>query len=421
MPEPDRVIAGGILRGWAANGDFPDRLLARRAAGNALVMEMVYGVARRQRALDWLIGQAANREPDRDVRAFLQLGAYQLFFMGGIPDHAALHETVEAVKASKHRAAAGFVNGVLRQLLRRRDELKAALAKTPTAIRESFPDELVSGWEAVYEKEPTRELCRWHNTPPVVVVHVNTLKVTAQEFCQQAAEADLKLEPHPFRPEDFFIVPRGVPVTDLPGFADGACTVQDPATSASVDLLDPQPGELIWDACASPGGKTALIVEKMRNQGRVLASDLHEDRLGPLRENVARLGLEIVDIQRADATRPTSLEARIDNEFDRILVDVPCTNTGVLARRPDARWRWTEKRQADMARVQLRLLDSCAARLKAGGRLVYSTCSLESAENEGVVDAFLKAHPAWSRVDSVRLFPPETQTDGAFAAALTHA
>ncbi|OPZ04079.1 MAG: Ribosomal RNA small subunit methyltransferase B [candidate division BRC1 bacterium ADurb.BinA292] len=223
--------------------------------------------------------------------------------------------------------------------------------------------------------------------------------------------------PHPYAPDECWVIPPGWAVPDLPGYAEGVFTVQDPATLAAVRLLDPQPGETVWDACAAPGGKAALIADRMDGRGRLFATDRYDDRLERLRDNLRRLQLAEVTVQKIDLRAPGEA-ADLPAEFDRILLDVPCSNTGVLRRKPDARWRFSGDRLADLVELQGVLLDRCASRLKKGGVLVYSTCSLEADENQSHLQRWLARRPEFRLEREVVLFPPRSRTDGAYAARL---
>jgi len=192
--------------------------------------------------------------------------------------------------------------------------------------------------------------------------------------------------------------------------------VQDPATSVSVDLLAPQPGEAVLDACAAPGGKTAMLAGRMKAEGELVAMDLHDDRIAVLNENRKRLHLDWVEVVQGDARKPE--KALGDRKFDAILLDVPCLNTGVLRRRADARWRIDDERIGAITRLQYEILDACACLLKENGRLVYSTCSLEFEENEDLVARWVDEHPAFVLEKTRKCFPPESGADGAFAALL---
>jgi 16S rRNA (cytosine967-C5)-methyltransferase len=208
-------------------------------------------------------------------------------------------------------------------------------------------------------------------------------------------------------------------VPDLPGYAEGAFAVQDPSTAAAVNLLDPRPGERILDACAAPGGKTVAVADVLAGNGSVVAMDLHRDRLALLRDSMKRTRCRGVDVVRGNASRPEDVDRVSGGEaFDRILLDVPCSNTGVLRRRPDARWRFTTERLGDLVRRQRAILDGAAPFLKPGGTLVYSTCSLEPEEGPDQVNTWLRGNSRFEHVATSSLFPPDSGTDGIFAAAV---
>jgi len=202
----------------------------------------------------------------------------------------------------------------------------------------------------------------------------------------------------------------------VPGYDEGWFTVQDPATAISVDLLAPRPGETVFDACAAPGGKTAMMAGRMRGQGELVAMDMHDDRIDVLKENQKRLKLDWIEIIKGDARKPQ--KALGDRTFDAILLDVPCTNTGVLRRRADARWRIDAERIAKITELQYDILTACAGLLKEDGRLVYSTCSLEAEENEDLIARWVGEHPEFLMDKTGKCVPPESGTDGAFAALI---
>lgn len=417
-----RAVAAEIIGRWLRTDDFPDRLVEETAAGRAFVMEVVHGVAKLKRALEWVIARQVKGKAERRAIPYLFVGLYQILFMDTVADYAAVDETVKAVKARHAQRIAGFVNGVLRAALREKESLKAELGKAELGTRESHPDVVVSRWLKLYGRQRTSDLCRWNNTRPPVVIHPNATKISMQDFEISLKKAGIEADRHPFSPDEFLALPHGIHVKDVPGYNAGLFSVHDPSTISAVRLLDPQPGETVLDACASPGGKTILIAERMRNTGQIVAMDAHEDRLARLAENLKRMRLGTVRTVRADATSRKDMERALgDLRFDRILLDVPCTNTGVFRRRPDARWRFSLKRLKDLTRVQCSMLDCVASFLKPGGTLVYSTCSLEPEECGTVVVHWVKKHRNFKLARIVETFPPETQTDGSFAAAMTKA
>ena len=400
---------------WLATGDFPDRLIAG-SDDHGFVMDIVYGCARRRRALEWIVSQCVRRMPDDDTRAALLVGALQLAFMPDVPDYAAIDATVEAAKIASRRSA-GFVNAVLRAILRRRDELLAGLASQPLAVRTSHPDALVERWLVRLGDDEAARLCELDNEPADTVVACLPDRDSPETLIASFAAAGVAASVHPARP-DCIVLPHGVNPSALPGFAEGRFAVQDAATLGAIDLLEIAPGQRVLDACAAPGGKAVQIAARLRGEGELVALDLHADRLEPLRENLARFGFDGISRCAAGDAADAGCEALADETFDRILLDVPCSNTGVLRRRPDARWRFSLRRLKKLHDAQSAILRANFARLRPGGRLVYSTCSIEDEENRLVIDEFLADEPSARLVATVARIPSRDGTDGAFAAAI---
>jgi 16S rRNA (cytosine967-C5)-methyltransferase len=420
--ESSRVVAARIIVRWMETGDFPDRQLAEVNQDRAFVTELVYGVVRRKLTLEYIEQKFVDRRPESLILAALHVGVYQLCFMDNIEEYAAINESVGIIKASRHRdasRAAGMVNAVLRNVQEEKEAILKNLERQDDPVRTSHPEPLVHRWCKQYGERDTRLLCEWNNVPPETILRVETAKVSSSDFLKELESAGIKAKRHPFQClETFITLPRGVPVFKVPGYDQGWFTVQDPATSASVELLDPLPGESVLDACAAPGGKTAMIAGMMEGEGELVAMDVHDDRLETLRDTVRRTGWDFIEIVKGDAARgfPT-----IGKTFDAVLLDVPCTNTGVLRRRADARWRFTRDRIEALKKLQWKILSETAKAVKPGGRLVYSTCSLEQEENEELVGHWVRANENWRLVKAKRLFPPKSGTDGAYAALLRRA
>lgn len=413
-----RAAAAEVVREWLETGRYPDRLVAQHTDSRPFLMEVVYGIARWRRTLEWVVRRCARRIPEPPLLSCLLVGLYQVLLMDRVAPHAAVHETVEAARVMQGRVAAGFVNAVLRRVLREEAAIRTELASQPLAVRTSHPDILVERWSRHFGPERTEALCNWNNARPAVIVRPNRRKLGFEAFLASLDAAGIAAAPHPAAPHEYAVLPRGVKVTSVPGYDTGLFSVQDPAARISVARLDPQPGERVLDACAAPGGKMMLIAEAMHGQGRLVAMDKHDDRLATLKENVARLQLgSVVATVRGDAARERDIRAACKEDcVDRILLDVPCSNTGVLQRRPDARWAFSQRRMAGLARTQRALLDATSRFLAPGGTLVYSTCSLEPEECRDVVQAWLGDNPAFRLVKADSLFPPEAGTDGAYVA-----
>lgn len=417
--DSSRYVAAKIIGQWLDEGDFPDRVLSSsEVKDRAFIMEMVYGIARWRRLLDGIVAVLSSRQPDAQLRPYLLVGIYQIFKMGSVATHAAVYETVEAAKKGGLDYASGFLNAVLRRALREKDEIISRIAKADLGTRESHPDVLIKRWVSNFGMNSTKKLCKNNNKRPKVILHLDIKKISMEDFQKNLIKADIKFSLHPFAPESFVELSHGVKVPDVPGFAEGYFSVQDPSTEIAVNLLDPQPGESILDACAAPGGKMALIADKMDDKGLLLAMDLHEERLDVVRSNVKRLCLSSVKVIQGDAGNGRQVDVDGHTEFDRILIDVPCTNTGVIRRRPDARWRFSEERIDRLIKTQWAILCSMSRFVKDGGLLVYSTCSIEPEEGSLLIQHWLKKKNPFKLEKEVSLFPPDSGTDGVYVAAL---
>ena len=389
-----RTAAFAIAR-WLATHEFPADMLPQGGSDRAFVQDLVYTVVRRLRPLRSVLGELMAKWPKGELEALLYVGAAQILYMPDVPDFAAVNETVVAAKESgREKRLDRVVNGVLRNLLRRRAEFEAKLAAAPLAERESFPNALVKRWIERYGAANAEALAKWHNTP---------------------AETWLAYPPSDDEPEGRFVrLERGRRVNDVEGYAEGAFIVQDPATAGAVELLNVKPGMTVLDFCAAPGGKSVQIAWRLKGQGRLVAQEVNPRRLVRLRENIARLRLDQVQV----VGKAPAGEGGATAQFDRVLADVPCSNTGVLRRRPDARWRWEPSHLKQLAGLQAEILSRAAAHVAPGGLLVYSTCSNEPEENGEQVAAFLAAHPEFSEVARRESLPFETGHDGAFACAM---
>jgi 16S rRNA (cytosine967-C5)-methyltransferase len=419
--ESPRRIAARIIAHWLTTQDFPDRMLPSATDNRAFIQEVVYGVSRWKGLLDYIISTLVSREPDPQSKSYLLVGLYQIFIMDSVPAHAAANETLEAAKTDLDAPRVRFINGVLRNSLRKADQIQATLKTQSLAIQTSHPDLLIKRWTKTLGADATKDLCDWNNQRPSVILRVNTYRVSMEDYRKQLSEAEILVEPHPSDPEHFLTLPSGTNVRELPGYAEGLFSIQDPATLLAVNLLNLSPGQRVLDACAAPGGKTFACAEHMQDDGLIIALDRHADRLIRLQENAKRMAFSCVRVIQADASTKPGLE-RIEplGPFDRILIDVPCSNTGVLRRRPDARWRFSEDRLCKLTGVQVRLLDACSKLLAPDGAIVYSTCSLEPEENQEQLQRWVELNPEFTIDAEVCSTPPNSGIDGAFAARIIH-
>ncbi len=415
MPLSARETALFALRTWQnyeGRADFiVSKVLSETKLGTsdrAFTLELFYGVLRNLTLLDFWIRCLRASPLDAGLRDILRLGLYQLLLLV-TPEHAAVNESVDLALA-KHR---GLINGMMRNAVRTRDELRTRAAAQPLSIRASHPEFLISRWHRHFGGKATAALCAWNNQPPPVYARINRLKIDCEQFTQRYPES----QPLPRNP-------AFVEVVDFPTVAlqRGHCYIQDPSTAIASELLDPQPGEKVLDACAAPGGKTSHLAELMQNRGLIVACDREARRIGMLEENIRRLGIGIARVNRHDWTRrriPTEIESNAP--FDRIMIDVPCTNTGVMRRRVDVRWRLQPNSLAAIRSQQLEIVRGAARLLKPGGTLVYSTCSLEPEENEEAVQQLLVEFSYWRLIEQKYCRPFEDNFDGSYAAKIVTA
>jgi 16S rRNA (cytosine967-C5)-methyltransferase len=385
-----------------------------------LCQELVYGVVRWQATLDWLISRKTHSNPRTALlRAILHLGLYQLLWLDRIPDHAAVYETVQLARRHGLGVQSGFVNGVLRSCLRERDILRRQLSELKTKephLGYSHPEWLVERWTERWGANSTNQLLDWNNQPPPTYARVNSLKVQPDQLIEAWGREVVDFVPANFEwaPNlSIFELRKHPPLAQMPSFRQGLFYVQDPSTLLAPTLLGAMPGEAVLDLCAAPGGKLTLIAQQMGNKGRLCASDVHPDRFALIRQNCARLGVSSVDF-----LTPVALQRHTFSVFDRVLVDAPCSNTGVMRRRVDLRWRLRPEEIARLEGVQVGLLRKAAALVRPGGTLVYSTCSLEPEENQNAVKLFLQTQPGHRLVEERDLAPFRDGVDGAYVAKI---
>ncbi|MGO8926348.1 MAG: 16S rRNA (cytosine(967)-C(5))-methyltransferase RsmB [Limisphaerales bacterium] len=424
--EKPREIALRVLQREANGGFVEDRLEAELARTRLsppdrhLCQELAYGIVRWQAALDWLIARKTDARALKPMlQNLLRLGLYQIFWLDRIPDHAAVHETVELARQSGFNSQAGFINAVLRGYLREFEATRRLLIELKTQqphLGYSHPEWLVARWQTRWGADHAAQLMEWNNTPPKAFAHVNTLKVDPGRLLAQWRDENVEYDfvRRDWIEENVVFELKTHPLLNrLPSFQEGLFYIQDPSTLLAVRELDPQAGESVLDLCAAPGGKLIALAQLMRNEGRLLAHDTTPDRLKLIEQNFARLGVTCVQ-----SVLPSTLNSQLSTTFDRILIDAPCSNTGVMRRRVDLRWRIRPKEIGRLRATQLELLRQAASLLKPGGRLVYSTCSLEPEENNDVVKEFLTGRADFRLERSRELLPFAEAVDGAYVAQL---
>ena len=418
----ERMDAYRVLLLWQKEGTF-----IKESGLSPFAMELALGVCRRHLYLQYFIKSLTKKKPSLEVCTILEMGLFQMFFME-VPDHAAVSTSVELSKAANlQEGSARLVNAVLHAARR------SGLPQLPpqrvrrVSVENSVPESLVRRWFDIYGADRAEALAKATLERPSEWLRVNLQKTTVDALIKKLS---LTLKSEIRNPNSELVYDRYIqvpedaklkPILESESFANGEFSLQNPAAYEVVKLLDLKPGQKVWDACAAPGGKSALMAE-MEPTLDILASDVSEFRVEKMQDLLDRLGLVNVHLECIDAllSPRSNSEFRIPNsEFDRILLDVPCSNMGVIARRPESKYRITPESVKELAELQFKLLASASQALKVGGILVYATCSPDPMETTQVVNRFVKEHPEFEKVGEP-VYPgvEDSRLDGFFAQAL---
>ncbi|MFC7392503.1 16S rRNA (cytosine(967)-C(5))-methyltransferase RsmB [Scopulibacillus cellulosilyticus] len=403
-----------------------------------LLTQLVYGVIQRRLTLDYYLHAFIDKKKKIDawVKWLLYLSIYQKVYLDKIPDHAIVNEAVNIARRRGHKGIVGFVNGVLRQMIRKGfpDPADITPENKRLSIMYSHPSWLLERWINLYGLDEALAICETNNQPAPVSVRVNPLKTDVQRLIQTLADAGIEAEPGAVAPEAVTIISGNA--ADTMAYKEGLFTIQDESSMLVAHALDAKPGMTVLDACAGPGGKTGHIAEKMDNHGSICALDLHAHKTKLIDQQANRLDIDIIHTRALDARKANDVFPA--ESFDRILIDAPCSGFGVIRRKPEIKWEKTEKDVEQIAKVQADILDQIAPLVKAGGKLVYSTCTIDRKENTDTVNRFLNEHPEfeldeslinrmpdivgqhgqWQNGGMVQILPQQFQTDGFFISCL---
>lgn len=396
--------------------------------------ELVYGVVRRRNYLDAVIEHFSGKKIKKlspVVVEILRLGLYQLIYLNKVPQSAAVNESVKLAKKMTKGGIDRFVNAILRNYLRRLDEVSIKkLAKSKAqymALTYNQPSWLMEHWLHEYGAAKTEEICRYFNEKPALTTRLNTLKGNMSELVEKIVASGWKGQRSDKIPEGFIVTEHNGNLEQAFAVQEGLLTFMDEASMAVAHVVSPQENERILDCCAAPGGKSLHMAALMKNQGEIVSCDIYEHKLELLRKSATRLGVEIIQTKLQDGRE---LSPEVIGLFDRVLVDAPCSGLGILQKKLDMRWHKTKESLDTLPELQFEILEKAANCVKTGGVLVYSTCTLNKKENEGVVERFLAAHKEFLMEDAssflpfevkgsmVTLLPSENQTDGFFMARL---
>lgn len=401
--ENTRQIALKIINDVLINEAYANIALAREIGKHSLsdqdrrfVTELVYGTIKAGATLDWLLMHYVSRSLKKVppvIVNILRMGIYQIFFLDKVPASAACNQAVELAKKYGHSGTVKFVNAVLRSSARNPEKAvypsKEENMSLYLSLKYFHPEWVVKRWLTRFTPEAVEELCLMNNTTPPLSLRTNTLKLSREELLAKLKNEEAYGEPSEWTEEG--ILCKSYPALGtLKSLQQGLFQVQDESSMLVAHVLDPKPGEFIIDACAAPGGKSTHIAQLMKNEGKILATDIHDHKLTLILQNASRLGIDIIETRNLDATL---LDDYYKDKADRVLVDAPCSGLGVLRRKADARWRKDESLLRELPKLQNSILHSAANSVKPGGILVYSTCTTEPEENQDVVTAFLKERP----------------------------
>jgi len=381
----------------------------------AFVRELVYGVLENKLYLDYVIEQFA-KDPIAKIKindlVVLRMGIYQLKFLSGVPEYAAVNESVVLAKRFC-KGREGFINGVLRSFIRAGKEValpdRSLNEVGYLSIKYSYEPWIIELWLEQYAVDFVEELLAAGNVTPPLVVRVNQLKTSKEDLKKRLIAKGYQAEDGVLCKEALQVEGRGLLGGKL--YESGMFSVQDESSILAVNILDPQPDELIMDVCAAPGGKTLAIAEKMQNRGQVIAWDIYRRKLAIVDKEAVRLGITNVTTKTWDATR---VESSMIEKADRVLVDAPCSGLGVVRRKPEIKYKKRTTEIDELPRKQLAILSASSKYVKPGGVLVYSTCSISHYENQKVVKDFLKKNPYFNKEEELQLLPNINNTDGFF-------
>ncbi|MBN2316559.1 MAG: methyltransferase domain-containing protein [Sedimentisphaerales bacterium] len=431
--DPKRRNAGPVL----------DRLLGETDQRQKAT-DLIFGTLRNRGAIDTVIAEFSGRPVERiqdKLLSIIRIGVYELIYCPATEEYAIVNEAVECAKTNAGVKQAGFVNAVLRQIIRHIDHRRKPLSQADvrrtliqtasygcefdmdflpdikTSLTEylsvvfSLPQWLVSNWLDEFGEESVRQICLASNRKPSITLRPNRLKTTAVALAEKLRQADIEAEIS--SDESMIKIKSPRAISELPGFAEGEFIVQDITASQPVRLLNPQKGWTILDLCAAPGVKTTQLAEATKDSAEITATDINPRRLEKIKENIARLGLKSIDV--------VDYKKFPDASFDSVVLDVPCSNTGVLAKRIEARYRINPEDIQSLTKIQNDLLEAAVASVKPHGKICYSTCSIQRTENNELIQSFLKRNPIFE-LECEELILPSAEDfdhDGGYTAVLS--
>lgn len=403
-----RFQAVKILNRYERSSAYIDRLLANSFSqysfskpDKSLLTEIVYGTVRWKSKLDWVLTGFFHGDFNKcinPVKNAMRIGLYQILFLDRVPDHAAINESVEITKRIQSQRTAGLVNGVLRNIARNIDKIRYPNQSQDLnfykSVYNSYQKWMVENWVAQFGVDQADQVMEAMNTKPGIAIRINRTMISkADDIAERMRNLGYELEDISGIEGCYYLKSSGEDISGNDFFKKGEITVQDPSSALLVGLASPEKGSYIADFCAAPGGKSVMMGEIMENEGKIIAFDKFEQKLPLIEENAKRMGIDIIKTIQADAT---TLDVK--GEPDIILLDVPCSGTGTLQKHPEIKWSLEKDSIIKLNRTQRKILDNAARNCPVGGIIIYSTCSIERAENRDMVDKFLEDNEGFELV-----------------------
>ncbi len=415
-----REIALKALYDIEINGTYTNVALNAALSGiemascdRGLVTELIYGVVSNKTAIDFIISKYSKiklKKMSPWVLSILRMGVFQIYYMDKIPHSAACNESVKLAKKYSHRAATGFVNGVLRSFTREVEGFEFPKAKGDAeylSLKYSYPLWMTQKLINEYGEECCRELYKENSRSHGVFIRVNTLKISTDELIEILKSEGINCKKTHI--DGCIQVSGRLSIDNSPAYNKGLYSLQNISSQMAVAALAPKPGDTVIDMCAAPGGKSCAIAEKMENCGKVLSFDVFEHKVDLIKKSAQRLGIDIIDARLQDGT---VCLAELENSADCVLADVPCSGLGVIHKKPDIKWRRTEEDIKELCRIQKDILRTAAAYVKSGGTLVYSTCTILPEENRLQTDEFLREYGEFKKLSEEQILTGELGESG---------
>lgn len=357
-----------------------------------LIRELVYGVLENKIYIDYILSKASSIKIKKihfQIIEILRTAIYQIVFMDRIPESAAVNEAVKLAKKYGHKGTIGFVNGVLRSIVREKEKFMKIDTKDMVkymSIRYSYQEYMVKRWIDAFGVEFTESLCKSNNEKPFLNIRVNTLKTSKEKLMERLNDQGYNAYEAKYA-SDCIIVKNPIRITEIDEFKDGFFTIQDESSILVGQIINPKEDSLVLDICAAPGGKSTHLAQLMNNTGKVISRDIYDHKIDLIKENAIRLGIKNIESQLYDAL---TLDEEYKDKVDYCLLDAPCSGLGLIRRKPEIKFNRSEEDIDDLIELQKKIINIAKQYVKVGGTLVYSTCTIENKENILLIKEFLK-------------------------------